>query len=44
MKHRAKGSKIKYQHNMISGLRDFLEKEIEPLEYITSIIPIFLER
>lgn len=39
MKHRAKSSKIKYQHNMISGLRDFLEREIEPLEYVTSIIP-----
>lgn len=39
MKHRAKSSKIKYQHKMIKGLREFLEKEIEPLEYVISIIP-----
>lgn len=39
MKHRAKSSKIKYQHNMIQGLRRFLEEEIEPLDYVKSIIP-----
>lgn len=39
MKHRAGSSKIKYQHKMIHGLRDFLENEIEPLDYVISIIP-----
>ena len=37
MKHRAKSSKIKYQHSMIHGLRGFLEREIEPLGYVESI-------
>ena len=39
MKHRARGSKIKYEHHMIHGLRGVLEKEIEPLEYVESIFP-----
>ncbi len=38
MKHRG-SSKIKYEHDMISGLRQFLERELEPLEYIQAIIP-----
>ena len=44
MKHRAKGSKIKYEHDMIQGLRRFLEKEIEPLEYVESIFPGAIKR
>ena len=39
MKHRAKGSKIKYEHAMIKGLREFLERELEPIEYISAIFP-----
>jgi len=39
MKHRAKSSKIKYQHDMIPGLRRFLEEEIEPLDYVESVFP-----
>ena len=39
MKHRARSSKIKYQHDMIPGLRKFLEEEIEPLDYVESIFP-----
>ena len=39
MKHRAKSSKIKYQHTMVQGLRGFLEERIEPLDYVRSIIP-----
>jgi hypothetical protein len=39
MKHRAKGSKIKYEHDMIHGLRKFLQEQVEPLEYIESIFP-----
>ncbi len=39
MKHRAKSSKIKYQHRMIQGLRSYLEKELEPLAYVKSIFP-----
>lgn len=39
MKHRAKSSKIKYEHGMIRGLRDFLEQQIEPLDYVESIFP-----
>ena len=38
MKHRAKSSKIKYEHDMIKGLRKFLE-QIEPWDEIKSIIP-----
>lgn len=38
MKHRARTSKIKYQHHMIKGLRKFLES-IEPWDEIKSIIP-----
>ena len=34
MKHRARSSKIKYEHTMIPGLREFLEKEIEPLDLL----------
>ena len=33
MKHRA-SSKIKYEHTMIPGLREFLEKEIEPRIFV----------
>lgn len=39
MKYRAGNSKIKYQHKMIPGLREFLEKELKPLDYIEAIIP-----
>lgn len=39
MKHRAKSSKIKYEHDMIKGLREFLEDKLEPLEYISAIFP-----
>jgi hypothetical protein len=39
MKYRARSSKIKYEHDMIHGLREFLEEQIEPLEYIESIFP-----
>lgn len=38
MKHRAKSSKIKYEHDMIDGLRKFLE-QIESWDEIKSIIP-----
>lgn len=44
MKHRAKSSKIKYEHEMIQGLRQFLENELEPLEYISSIFPGEIKR
>lgn len=44
MKHRAKSSKIKYEHKMIKGLREFLEEELEPLEYISSIFPGEIKR
>ncbi len=44
MKHRAKSSKIKYEHEMIHGLRKFLEEELEPLEYISSIFPGEIKR
>ena len=39
MRHRARNSKIKYEHGMIHGLRTFLEREIEPLDYVQSIFP-----
>lgn len=39
MKHRAKSSKIKYEHDMIKGLREFLENKLEPLEYISAVFP-----
>lgn len=39
MKHRTKSSKIKYEHTMIKGLREFLERELEPLDYISAIFP-----
>ena len=39
MKHRAKNSKIKYEHRMIHGLRSYLEKKLEPLDYVKSIFP-----
>jgi hypothetical protein len=38
MRHRMGSSKIKYEHGMIEGLKEFLEK-IEPWEEIQSIIP-----
>lgn len=38
MKHRAGSSKIKYEHHMIKGLREMLEK-IEPWAEVISIIP-----
>ena len=38
MRHRANNSKIKYEHNMIPGLRERLES-IEGWEEIRSIIP-----
>ncbi|HOQ67974.1 MAG TPA: DUF2103 domain-containing protein [Candidatus Atribacteria bacterium] len=44
MKHRAKNSKIKYEHSMIPGLRNFLEREIEPLEFVKSIFPGEIKR
>jgi hypothetical protein len=44
MKYRAKSLKIKYQHAMIKGLREFLEVEIQPLPYVKSIIPGRIER
>uniref|UniRef100_A0A7C4JSD1 Metal-binding protein n=1 Tax=Thermodesulfobacterium geofontis TaxID=1295609 RepID=A0A7C4JSD1_9BACT len=44
MRHRAKSSKIKYEHHMIKGLREFLEKELEPLEYVTAIFPGEIKR
>jgi len=44
MKHRARSSKIKYQHGMIPGLRRFLERELEPLPDIQAIIPGRIER
>jgi len=44
MKHRAKSSKIKYQHRMIQGLRIYLEKELEPLVYVKSIFPAEIKR
>ena len=39
MKYRARNSKIKYEHDMIHGLRGFLEREIQPLDHVHSIIP-----
>ena len=39
MKHRKRNSKIKYEHAMIKGLRQFLENKLEPLPFIKSIIP-----
>lgn len=44
MKHRARSSKIKYEHTMIPGLREFLEKEIEPLDFVKSIFPGEIKR
>ena len=44
MKHRAKSSKVKYQHNMIRGLRKFLEEDLEPLEYVKAIFPAEIRR
>ena len=43
MKHRARSSKIKYQHSMIKGLRRFLES-IENWEEIKSILPGAIHR
>jgi hypothetical protein len=39
MKHRARNSKIKYEHHMICNLREVLERDIEPLGYVESIFP-----
>lgn len=36
MKHRG-SSKIKYEHEMIHGLREFLEEKIEPLDYVENL-------
>ena len=44
MNHRAKSSKIKYQRNMVQGLRNFLEEELESLEYVTAILPAQIRR
>jgi hypothetical protein len=38
MKYRKGNSKIKYEHGMIDGLQDLLER-IEPWEEIVSVIP-----
>jgi hypothetical protein len=38
MKYRG-SSKIKYQHKMISGLREFLEQKLEPLDCVEAIFP-----
>jgi len=38
LKHRGQGSKLKYEHSLIEGLRPFLES-IAPWEEIHSIIP-----
>lgn len=38
MRHRARSSKIKYEHSMIPGLRELLES-LEEWDEITSIIP-----
>ncbi|MBS2003053.1 MAG: metal-binding protein [Cyanobacteria bacterium SZAS LIN-5] len=38
MKYRKRTSKIKYEHGMIAGLQDLLER-IEPWEEIVSVIP-----
>jgi len=32
-------SKIKYEHSLIRGLREFLETELEPLDHVQTIIP-----
>lgn len=39
MRHRARSSKIKYEHRMIGGLRRYLEEELEPMAEVQSIIP-----
>lgn len=39
MRHRAGSSKIKYEHRMIGGLRDYLERQLEPMAEVRSIIP-----
>ena len=44
MRHRTKSSKTKCQHDMIPGLQHFLEKELEPLPFIKSIIPGEIKR
>ena len=44
MKHKHRGSgKLNYKHDMISGLREFLEK-LEGVEAIQSIIPAKIKR
>lgn len=43
MKHRG-NSKIKYEHDMIDGLRELLESQIEPIEDIKSIILARIKR
>lgn len=32
-------SKIKYEHSIIPGLKEFLQTELEPLEHVDAIIP-----
>ena len=44
MKYRTKHKKIKSKHHNIENLEEFLEKEIEPLEYIQSILPGRIEK
>ncbi|NIR31275.1 MAG: hypothetical protein GWN84_18590 [Gammaproteobacteria bacterium] len=44
MKHRARSSKIKYQHGMIPGLRRFLERKLEPLPEVQALIPGRIQR
>ena len=43
MRYRGK-YKTKHEHGMIPGLGRFLEKEMEPLEYVHSIIPGEIKR
>jgi hypothetical protein len=43
MKHRG-SSKIKYEHDIIPGLRNFLEQRIEPLDWVDSIFPGAIKR
>ncbi len=44
MKHRARSSKIKYQHGMIPGLRRFLERKLEPMAEVQALIPGRIQR
>jgi len=42
-KHRG-SSKIKYEHDMIPGLRKFLEERLEPLPFVEAIFPGVIRR